>query len=76
MLVLREACHREASNARIWTLYAVACVRNGRRDDAVRALKQAMWLRQQNRDEPRARVTRALLDHLATGASSFRIAAA
>lgn len=72
MLVLREACHREATSARLWTLYAVACVRNGRRDDAVDALKQAVFLRERARDVARVRVTRELLDHVTSGANTFR----
>jgi Flp pilus assembly protein TadD len=71
MLVLREACHRETEDARLWTLYAVACMRSGRRDDAVAALKQAVFLRERARDEARVRVTRALLDHVASGALRF-----
>jgi Flp pilus assembly protein TadD len=72
MLVLREACHRDADSARLWTLYAVACVRNGRRDEAVNALKQAVYLRERARDVARVRVTRALLQNVTDGASSFR----
>ena len=75
MIVLREACHLEAGDARLWTLYAVACVRNGRRDEAVAALKQAVYLRERARDVARVRVTRELLDHITGGASSFRAVA-
>lgn len=71
MLVLREACHREVDDARLWTLYAVACMRTGRRDDAVAALKQAVFLRECARDEARVRVTQALLDNVTSGALTF-----
>ena len=73
--MLREACNRDASDALLWTLYAVQCMKVGRRDDAAQALKQAVWLRSRDRDEPRARVTRALLAHVLAGNDTFRTAA-
>jgi Flp pilus assembly protein TadD len=76
MLVLREVCHREPDEAKLWTLYAVQCVRMGRRADAASALKQAAFLRQRDREHARARVTRALLDSLLAGNDTMRIEAA
>lgn len=77
MLVLREACQREAGSAKLWTLYAAQCVRVGRRDEAQHALKQALWLRQRARDAVRVRVVGALIDQLRTSAgTTLRLAAA
>jgi Flp pilus assembly protein TadD len=64
MLALREACHDSGQSARLWTLYAVACVRVRRVQDAKQALRQALWLRERDRDEARARVMRCLIDRL------------
>jgi hypothetical protein len=76
MVMLREAAYSTPSDAKLWTQYAVACVRLGRRDDAAEALKQAVWLRQRENDEPRLRVTRALLERLLSGRGSLRLYAA
>jgi len=64
MLSLREACHTGGQCPRLWTLYAVACVRVRRVDDAKQALRQALWLRQRNKDEPRVQVIQRLLQQL------------
>jgi hypothetical protein len=64
MLALHEACALREHDAALWTLYAADCVRAHRRDDAVRALGQALWLRQRAHDHRRARVTEALRDSL------------
>lgn len=61
MLILREVCFRSPSEPRLWALYAAQCWRMGRRDDARRALRQAIWLRDKAHDAARARVLRALL---------------
>ncbi len=76
MLTLKEACLRDKDSARLWTLYAVQCVRAGRRDEATKALKQAVFLRQRSRDAARVRVTRAMLELVEQGEHSFRLAAA
>jgi Flp pilus assembly protein TadD len=75
MLILRELCFREASNPRLWTLYAVQCWRMGRRHDACQALRQALWFRERERDEARARVVRALLNAAETSDEEFLRAA-
>jgi hypothetical protein len=64
MLSLREACHTGGQCPRLWTLYAAACVRVRRVEDARQALRQALWLRQRAKDEPRVQVTQRLLDQL------------
>ncbi len=76
MLVLKEACCRESSSPRLWTLYAVQCVRAGRRDEASHALKQALWLRRRDRDDARVRVMTTLLGQLESGDDSFPVQAA
>lgn len=67
MLLLREACFEQAGDPRLWTLYGVQCARLGRRDEAVHALGQAVWLRERCRDARRAEVTRALLERVEQG---------
>jgi hypothetical protein len=64
MLALREACYFRVSDARLWTLYAMSCVRAGRAQDGTQALRQALWLRERMRDEARAQVTRRLIDRM------------
>jgi Flp pilus assembly protein TadD len=76
MLALRHACNHQMGDPRLWTQYAVACVRARRFEDAERALGQALWLRQRARDEARARVTRQLIDRLRVGARSLPLRAA
>jgi Flp pilus assembly protein TadD len=65
MLALREACYASRADARLWTLYAMSCLRAGRAGDGTQALRQALFLRQQERDHARARVTRQLMDRFA-----------
>jgi hypothetical protein len=67
MLALREAACVQGDDARLWTLYAAQCLRAGRRDEAVQALRQAMWLRQRARDTERTRVTSLLLEQVRHG---------
>ena len=67
MMALREACFSSEADARLWTLFAVQCLRAGRDDEAEKALVQAVWLRQRCRDERRAASTQALLDQLRAG---------
>ncbi len=74
MLTLREACNRDSDSARLWTLYAAACVRAGRREEATRALKQALWIRQRSHDDTRAEITRAILTRIEQGEASLRVA--
>ncbi len=61
LLLLREACCRDERDARLWTLFSVQCWRMGKRDEALRAMRQSLWLRERERDERRARVVRGLL---------------
>ncbi len=64
MLTLRDAAYGAQDDASLWTLYASQCIRAGKRDRAEQALSQALWLRERSHDEPRAEVTRRLLNGL------------
>lgn len=64
MLALRTACNENHADPRLWTLYAAQCVRLERHEDAVFALRQALWLRKRSHDDPRVRVTTTLLERL------------
>lgn len=68
-LALREACFRASSDARLWALYGAVCYRDRQLAEARHAFGQALWLREKNRDKPRARVLRALIAHLDSGLS-------
>jgi len=62
LVLLREACFRAGSDARLWALYAMQCWRMGRADDARQAFRQALWFRERAGDAGRTRVLRALLN--------------
>lgn len=64
LLALRAACHENQDNPRLWTLYAAECARQRRRDEALRALRRALWLRKRSRDAARVRVTHVLIERL------------
>ena len=74
MLLLREACYTERDNARLWTLYGVQCFCVGRREDAIVALGQAVWLRERARDGRRAQVVRELIERIELGSVTLRAA--
>jgi Flp pilus assembly protein TadD len=61
LVLLREAACLAGSNPKVWTLYAIQCWRLNQRDEARKALRQALWLREKAGDERRARVVRQLL---------------
>ncbi len=64
LLTLEQACYGAAQDARVWALYAAHCQRTNRLADAERAFRQALYLRERERDEARAVVLRRLLDEL------------
>ncbi len=76
MLALRTACNHQMGDPRLWTQYAVACLRVRRYEDAERALGQALWLRQRAHDDARARVTRQLIAQLRDGERALPLRAA
>jgi Flp pilus assembly protein TadD len=61
MLLLRDAAHRNESDARIWALYGVQCGRAGCLDAAARALGHAAWLRVRSQEPRKAQVTRDVM---------------
>ena len=65
LVVLREACLRDEDNATLWTLYGAWLAEAGKNEDARRALKHALWLRNTAGQPAKARVTRALLGKVA-----------
>jgi len=64
---LRQACLFDEFDASLWTRLGDALSRLSRHDDAMQALRHALWLRERNNDEPRARVTRRLIDRVSQG---------
>ena len=64
MLFLKDACCRESHDARLWTQYGAQCVSMGDLNEARRAYKHALWLRERERDHGRASTTRQLLEGL------------
>lgn len=63
-LTLQEACCASSDDSRLWVLYAAQSRRMNRLDEAEKALGQALFLRERQRDEARARVLRRLLEDL------------
>jgi Flp pilus assembly protein TadD len=64
MLATREACFTCADDARLWALYGAACRRARRHDEAKNAIRQAIFLRERERDQRRAVSLQRLLVHL------------
>jgi|SRR5688572_30181387 Flp pilus assembly protein TadD len=67
LVLLREACFKAGSDARLWTLYAAQSWRMARFGDARQALRQALWLRERARDTARANVLRSLIASVELG---------
>jgi len=61
MLAVREACFTSGTDARLWALYGAACRRARRHEDAKNAIRQAIFLRERERDELRAGALQRLL---------------
>jgi len=66
-VALREATLLTETDARLWALYGAACAKLNRWDEAERAFNQALYLRQRERDVPRAIVLRQLIERLRVG---------
>jgi Flp pilus assembly protein TadD len=62
--MLRDAAHANESDARLWALYGVQCVRAGHVEVALRALAHAAWLRVRSREPRKAQVTRDFIARL------------
>lgn len=69
LVALREACLSAGNDARLWALYGSQCWRARKVDEALHAMRQALWFRERSRDEKRARVVRALIARIETGVS-------
>jgi Flp pilus assembly protein TadD len=74
MLILREACFAAEHEPPLWVHYGLACLRARRRDEGLRALKHALWLRERARDSARAQVMRDLIARLSGGGPARRAA--
>ncbi len=72
---LREACALGEYDATLWTMLGAACMRQERWDEAVSALKHALWLRDRAGESKRAAVTRTLLGFAGRAAPMHRVAA-
>lgn len=64
IVALREACLRDENAAALWTMYGALLAQARRHDEAVQAIRHALWLRKNADDEPRARATQILLDRI------------
>jgi Flp pilus assembly protein TadD len=69
LVLLRQACALDEWRARTFTLLGAQLAREGRRDEAGRALNQARWLRARAGDKARAAVTARLAEELARRAA-------
>jgi hypothetical protein len=72
---LRCACMLREFDARLWAMQGAALLRAGRVDDAIAALRHALWLRERQGDVARARVVCHLLDCARAGVSPSTCAA-
>jgi Flp pilus assembly protein TadD len=64
-MTFREATALDEANAARWMMYAHLLVRLGQRDEAERAMKQALFLRERSGEKAKANVIRGLLLKLA-----------
>jgi Flp pilus assembly protein TadD len=74
MLAAREACFASPKNARLWALYGALCFRARRRDDALHAFGQSLWIRQRAKDQRRVAVLEKLIRQVELGADDLRAA--
>lgn len=59
---LRQACLIDEGNAALWTRWGDALARQSKYDEALQALRHALWLRERADDQPRAGVTSRLIE--------------
>jgi Flp pilus assembly protein TadD len=64
LVALREAALLAETDAKVWALYGSACAKANRLPEAERALGQALYLRQRQRDVPRANSLRNVMERL------------
>lgn len=58
---LRQACLIDEGNAALWTRWGDSLARLSKHEEALQALRHALWLRERADDEARADVTRRLI---------------
>ena len=63
-VALREATLLEEHDPRLWALYGAVCAKANRLEEAQRAFAQALFLRQRERDVPRANSLRGIIERL------------
>lgn len=66
MLLLRKAAFA-AERPGLWTRYAFACMRGGKRDDGRKAFAQAVWLLERTGQSRGAELTRRLAEDAEAG---------
>ena len=64
-VALREACALDEENAARWAALGAVLLRIGKREEAARALKQAVYLRERGGERPKATALRRVLLKLA-----------
>jgi cytochrome c-type biogenesis protein CcmH/NrfG len=64
-VTLREACALDERNAAKWVLLGDVLFSLGKKEDAARALKQAVYLRERAGERSKANVVRRLISNLA-----------
>jgi Flp pilus assembly protein TadD len=69
IVALRQACNLDEWRARSWTLLGWHLAQLGRRDEAMRALQQARWLRLRSGEPARAAVTARIAERLSAAAA-------
>ena len=65
VVTLREACALDERNSARWVMLGDVLFRMGKREEASRAMKQAVYLLERRGDRPRANVIRRLILNLA-----------
>lgn len=69
LVLFREASALDEHRARTWTLLGAHCAELGLVDEAVRALRQARWLRDRAGEHARARITAQLIERVVSRAA-------
>ena len=64
-MTLREACGLDEENAARWVMLGDVLFRTGKKEEAARAMKQALFLRNRRGDRAKANVIRRLILNLA-----------
>jgi hypothetical protein len=65
LIALREACLRDENAAWLWAFQGAMLAEAGRTEEALGALRHALWLRHSASDLPRERATQIMIDRVA-----------